>query len=226
MDPVGDARGRFSVRFYMVAMLFILFDVEAVFMLPWAVIYRRLPGITGSRMFGFWEMVVYLGFVGVGSSTYGRRASWTGLQTRQTSNVRPRDRAHGQDAVFEALAQNPAVAALAELATDAKFDREELTITVATETIVAAADAVQTAGYNFLEDLTASTGIPQEPRFQLTYHIVSHGLKERVRLRVRLDSADRHRSSSPRLALRKFLRARSVGPLRRPFPAIPARAAS
>jgi len=66
MDPVGDARGRFSVRFYMVAMLFILFDVEAVFMLPWAVIYRRLPGITGSRMFGFWEMLVYLGFVAVG----------------------------------------------------------------------------------------------------------------------------------------------------------------
>jgi NADH-quinone oxidoreductase subunit A len=65
MDPVGDARGRFSVRFYMVAMLFILFDVEAVFMLPWAVIFRRLPGITHSRMFGFWEMLVYLGFVAV-----------------------------------------------------------------------------------------------------------------------------------------------------------------
>ncbi|MGA3161272.1 MAG: NADH-quinone oxidoreductase subunit A [Terracidiphilus sp.] len=62
----GDARQRFSVRFYMVAMLFILFDVEAVFMMPWAVIYRKLPGITGSRLFGFWEMVVYLGFVAVG----------------------------------------------------------------------------------------------------------------------------------------------------------------
>ena len=66
MDPVGDARGRFSVRFYMVSMLFILFDVEAVFMLPWAVIFRRLPALTGSRMFGFWEMLVYLGFVAVG----------------------------------------------------------------------------------------------------------------------------------------------------------------
>jgi NADH-quinone oxidoreductase subunit A len=54
---VGDARGRFSVRFYMVAMFF---------MMPWAVIYRRLPQITGSRLFGFWEMVVYLGFVAVG----------------------------------------------------------------------------------------------------------------------------------------------------------------
>jgi NADH-quinone oxidoreductase subunit A len=62
----GDARGRFSVRFYMVAMLFILFDVEAVFMLPWAVIYRELPKITGSHFFGFWEMLVYLGFVLVG----------------------------------------------------------------------------------------------------------------------------------------------------------------
>jgi NADH-quinone oxidoreductase subunit A len=62
----GDARGRFSVRFYMVAMLFILFDVEAVFMLPWAVIYRQLPQLTGSRLFGFWEMLVYLGFVVVG----------------------------------------------------------------------------------------------------------------------------------------------------------------
>ena len=64
--PVGDARARFSVRFYMVAMLFILFDVEAVFMMPWAVIYRQLPAITGSRLFGFWEMVVYLGFIAVG----------------------------------------------------------------------------------------------------------------------------------------------------------------
>jgi NADH-quinone oxidoreductase subunit A len=63
----GDARGRFSVRFYMVAMLFILFDVEAVFMLPWAVIFRRLPQVAHvSRFFGFWEMIVYLGFVVIG----------------------------------------------------------------------------------------------------------------------------------------------------------------
>lgn len=66
IEAVGDARGRFSVRFYLVAMLFILFDVEAVFMMPWAVIYRQLPHITGSKYFGFWEMVVYLGFVLVG----------------------------------------------------------------------------------------------------------------------------------------------------------------
>jgi len=66
IEAVGDARGRFSVRFYLVAVLFILFDVEAVFMMPWAVVYRKLPEITGSHFFGFWEMLVYLGFVGVG----------------------------------------------------------------------------------------------------------------------------------------------------------------
>jgi NADH-quinone oxidoreductase subunit A len=60
MVPVGDARGRFSVKFYLVAMLFILFDVEAVFLYPWAIILRDL------KMFGFWEMLVYIGIVLVG----------------------------------------------------------------------------------------------------------------------------------------------------------------
>jgi NADH-quinone oxidoreductase subunit A len=67
IQATGDARGRFSVRFYLVAVLFILFDVEIVFMMPWAVIYRRLPALTGvSPLFGFWEMLVYLGFLAVG----------------------------------------------------------------------------------------------------------------------------------------------------------------
>ncbi len=60
MTPIGDARERFSVKFYLVAMLFILFDVEAIFLYPWAVILREL------KMFGFWEMLVYLGIVLVG----------------------------------------------------------------------------------------------------------------------------------------------------------------
>jgi NADH-quinone oxidoreductase subunit A len=60
MTPVGDARGRFSVKFYLVAMLFILFDIEAVFLYPWAVILRDL------KMFGFWEMLVYIGIMLVG----------------------------------------------------------------------------------------------------------------------------------------------------------------
>ena len=64
MTPVGDARQRFSVKFYLVAMLFILFDVEAIFLIPWAVVYRELTQKYG--MFGFGEMIVYLGIVLVG----------------------------------------------------------------------------------------------------------------------------------------------------------------
>ena len=60
MTPVGDARERFSVKFYLVAMLFILFDVEAIFLYPWAIILRKL------KMFGFWEMLVYIAIVLVG----------------------------------------------------------------------------------------------------------------------------------------------------------------
>jgi NADH-quinone oxidoreductase subunit A len=54
IPPVGDARERFTVSFYLVAMLFILFDVEAVFLYPWAVVYRSL------KWFGFVEMFLYL----------------------------------------------------------------------------------------------------------------------------------------------------------------------
>jgi NADH-quinone oxidoreductase subunit A len=57
MEPIGNAQDRFSVKFYLVAILFILFDVEAVFMYPWAIIFREL------KMFGFWEMLVYVGIV-------------------------------------------------------------------------------------------------------------------------------------------------------------------
>jgi NADH-quinone oxidoreductase subunit C len=96
----------------------------------------------------------------------------------------------GKTDVFAAMAENPAVIALGELATDAKFDRNEMTITVARESIVAACEAVKAAGYNFFEDVTAVDWYPQEPRFQLSYHIVSHSLKQRLRLRVLLESSD------------------------------------
>src|SRR3569833_331313 len=49
MQPIGSARERFSVKFYLVAMVFILFDIEAIFLYPWAVIYREL------RLFAFFE---------------------------------------------------------------------------------------------------------------------------------------------------------------------------
>jgi NADH-quinone oxidoreductase subunit C len=94
----------------------------------------------------------------------------------------------GSQAVFEAHPDNAAVKALGGFATDAKFDRNELTITVARENIIAAGEAVQQAGYTFLEDVTAVDWYPSEPRFQITYHILSMSLKERLRLVVRLDS--------------------------------------
>jgi len=52
--PTGNARERFSVRFYLVAMLFILFDIEAVFLYPWAVVYREL------KLFAFVEMLIFI----------------------------------------------------------------------------------------------------------------------------------------------------------------------
>jgi NADH-quinone oxidoreductase subunit A len=54
MVPIGDARQRFSVKFYLVAMLFILFDIEAIFLYPWAVVYREL------LMSGFIEMLIFV----------------------------------------------------------------------------------------------------------------------------------------------------------------------
>src|SRR5947209_14761620 len=55
--PTGDARQRFSVKFYLVGMLFILFDIEAIFLYPWVVVYRDL------KMFAFVEMLVFVVFI-------------------------------------------------------------------------------------------------------------------------------------------------------------------
>ena len=61
MLPQGEAQPRFSVKFYLVAMLFIIFDVEIVFFYPWAVVYRQL------RLFGFIEMLIFVGIFVVGN---------------------------------------------------------------------------------------------------------------------------------------------------------------
>jgi NADH-quinone oxidoreductase subunit A len=67
MDPVGSAHQRFSVKFYLVAMLFILFDIEAIFLVPWAVVFKSLPAATGlSRAFVFGEMMIFIGVLLVG----------------------------------------------------------------------------------------------------------------------------------------------------------------
>ena len=54
VDPVGNARGRFSVKFYLVAVLFILFDIEAVFLYPWAVAFKKLGA------YGLIEMLLFI----------------------------------------------------------------------------------------------------------------------------------------------------------------------
>ena len=58
--PTGSARERFSVKFYLVGMLFILFDIEAIFLYPWVVVYRDL------KMFGFVEMLIFIVLVLLG----------------------------------------------------------------------------------------------------------------------------------------------------------------
>lgn len=60
MNPIGAGVSRMSVKFYLVAMLFILFDIEVVFMYPWAVVYREMLGTHGGVIFG-----AMLSFIGV-----------------------------------------------------------------------------------------------------------------------------------------------------------------
>jgi NADH-quinone oxidoreductase subunit A len=59
MDPVGSAHQRFSIKFYLVAMLFILFDIEAIFLVPWAVVFKRLS-LQLSPAFVFLEMMIFI----------------------------------------------------------------------------------------------------------------------------------------------------------------------
>jgi NADH-quinone oxidoreductase subunit A len=67
MDPVGSARQRFSVKFYLIAMLFILFDIEAVFLLPWAVVFKTMIGpLAYGRAFIFFEMMIFMAVLLVG----------------------------------------------------------------------------------------------------------------------------------------------------------------
>lgn len=60
MDPVGSARERFSVKFYLIAMMFIVFDIEVVFMYPWAVQFKQLG------LFAFVEMLIFIFILFVG----------------------------------------------------------------------------------------------------------------------------------------------------------------
>lgn len=61
-EPVGTARERFSVKFYMIAMLFILFDIECVFMYPWAILFKRL-GLFGLVEMGVFIVILFVGYI-------------------------------------------------------------------------------------------------------------------------------------------------------------------
>jgi NADH-quinone oxidoreductase subunit C len=102
--------------------------------------------------------------------------------------------AYDKAAVLAEHGANPAIAAvqaaLPAALLDAKFDRGELTLKIAREHIRATAALVQKAGYNFLEDVTCVDYYPDEPRFQVIYHIVSHSLKARLRLAAPIESID------------------------------------
>ncbi|MDX6446182.1 MAG: NADH-quinone oxidoreductase subunit [Blastocatellia bacterium] len=66
-DPVGSARERFSVKFYLIAMLFILFDIEVIFLVPWAVVFKRLstPEYGLSNVLYF-EMLIFIALLAAG----------------------------------------------------------------------------------------------------------------------------------------------------------------
>jgi NADH-quinone oxidoreductase subunit A len=63
MPPLGGTRERFSVKFYLIAMLFIVFDIETVFMIPWAAGFRQMPELAGLLIV---EMFVFIAILGVG----------------------------------------------------------------------------------------------------------------------------------------------------------------
>src|SRR5215813_1791800 len=66
-DPVGSARERFSVKFYLIAMIFILFDIEVIFLVPWAAVFKTLAGQDPAlRWFVYLEMMVFIALLFVG----------------------------------------------------------------------------------------------------------------------------------------------------------------
>lgn len=66
-DPVGTARERFSVKFYLIAMIFILFDIEVIFLVPWAAVYKSMAGQGDAmRWFAYIEMMIFVGLLFVG----------------------------------------------------------------------------------------------------------------------------------------------------------------
>jgi len=73
VTPIGSARERFPVKFYLIAMLFIIFDIETVFLYPWAAIYKNTPNMI---VFNLVEMAVFIGILFVGYVYVWRRGAF------------------------------------------------------------------------------------------------------------------------------------------------------
>lgn len=65
-DPVGSARERFSIKFYLIAMIFILFDIELIFLMPWAVVFKKLTISDGLGTLAYVEMMLFVALLLVG----------------------------------------------------------------------------------------------------------------------------------------------------------------
>src|SRR5438094_10407333 len=66
-DPVGSAHERFSVKFYLIAMIFILFDIEVIFLVPWAVVFKRFASPEyGLRNLVYFEMLIFIALLAAG----------------------------------------------------------------------------------------------------------------------------------------------------------------
>src|SRR6516164_6380890 len=79
ITPTGDARERFSVKFYLVGMLFILFDIEVIFLYPWVVVYREL------KMLAFVEMLVFVVLILSGFFYIWKKGAldWSGMDNKR-----------------------------------------------------------------------------------------------------------------------------------------------
>jgi NADH-quinone oxidoreductase subunit A len=79
IDPIDSARGRYTVRYYIIAILFVVFDVETIFLFPWAVKFKAFG------LFGLLEMLIFLAILIVGYIWVWKKARWNGFRVESLS---------------------------------------------------------------------------------------------------------------------------------------------
>src|SRR6184192_2219376 len=91
-DPVGSAHERFSVKFYLIAMIFILFDIEVIFLVPWAVVFKRFASPEyGLRNLVYFEMLIFIALLAAGLIYVIKKGAFD-----WTENARREAQAEGQ----------------------------------------------------------------------------------------------------------------------------------